>query len=108
MPSNLKKRVRARMAETGENYQAALRWVRGQEAVARTRDAFEDSSDRAFQRAWKASQPYEPPAIENSFEGVTVFEVGEPFHHAEGDVQPATTTVAHIDDTPTHGQDEET
>lgn len=31
MPSHLKKMVRARMAETGEGHQAALRWVRAQE-----------------------------------------------------------------------------
>jgi hypothetical protein len=31
MPSNFKKLVRARMAETGESWQAAQRWVRSQE-----------------------------------------------------------------------------
>jgi len=33
MPSNLKKMVRARMAETGEGWAAALRHVRAQETV---------------------------------------------------------------------------
>lgn len=32
MPSNFKRLVRARMAETGESWQPAARWVRKQES----------------------------------------------------------------------------